>query len=196
VKLITPSDARRFGLSKYFTGKPCKHGHIAERNIRSGTCVVCTAAFGAATNAARIKALAEAQPKPRMKSQKPPKHESPQAARRVYYKTRIAKDPKHSMNNRIRSLIASSLRIKGYRKPVKTEGILGCTLTEFRAHIERQFLPKMNWENRHLWEIDHIVPMGSAASEDVAVALNHFTNLRPMWTADNRKKGDCITHLL
>ncbi len=30
------------GLSKYFTGKPCKHGHVAER-WADGHCVVCHA---------------------------------------------------------------------------------------------------------------------------------------------------------
>jgi hypothetical protein len=26
------------GLKRYFTGEPCKRGHIAERNVRSGLC--------------------------------------------------------------------------------------------------------------------------------------------------------------
>jgi hypothetical protein len=29
------------GLTRYFTGKPCKHGHTAERMIRNGACVEC-----------------------------------------------------------------------------------------------------------------------------------------------------------
>jgi hypothetical protein len=29
------------GLKHYFTGKPCKHGHIAERVARSGRCLEC-----------------------------------------------------------------------------------------------------------------------------------------------------------
>ena len=29
------------GLTKYFTGKPCKHGHIADRYTTTGTCSEC-----------------------------------------------------------------------------------------------------------------------------------------------------------
>ncbi len=29
------------GKTRYYTGKPCKHGHIAERQTSNGTCVVC-----------------------------------------------------------------------------------------------------------------------------------------------------------
>lgn len=29
------------GLDRYFTGKPCKHGHVAERRTNRGTCLDC-----------------------------------------------------------------------------------------------------------------------------------------------------------
>ena len=35
--------AREKGLKRYFTGKPCKNGHIAERKVVNGTCVTCSA---------------------------------------------------------------------------------------------------------------------------------------------------------
>ena len=31
--LITRADAKALGLKRYFTGKPCKHGHVAERTM-------------------------------------------------------------------------------------------------------------------------------------------------------------------
>lgn len=34
------AQAKELGLSRYFTGKPCKHGHVAERRIE-GKCVEC-----------------------------------------------------------------------------------------------------------------------------------------------------------
>lgn len=33
--------ATALGLARYFTGKPCKHAHIAERRTDSGACVIC-----------------------------------------------------------------------------------------------------------------------------------------------------------
>ena len=38
---ITRKFAKLSGLTKYFTGKPCKHGHISERNTANGCCLTC-----------------------------------------------------------------------------------------------------------------------------------------------------------
>lgn len=40
-ELISRSEARARGLSKYFTGEPCKRGHVSERYV-GGCCVVCS----------------------------------------------------------------------------------------------------------------------------------------------------------
>jgi hypothetical protein len=40
VELITRAEAKRRGLKRYYTGKPCKHGHVAERHVE-GNCMEC-----------------------------------------------------------------------------------------------------------------------------------------------------------
>lgn len=35
--------AREKGLKRYFTGKPCRNGHISERKVANKTCVTCSA---------------------------------------------------------------------------------------------------------------------------------------------------------
>lgn len=35
------SEARRLGLGRYFTGQPCKRGHVSERYASGATCVAC-----------------------------------------------------------------------------------------------------------------------------------------------------------
>lgn len=42
--VIDRQTAKAQGKSKYFTGKPCKHRHVAERYVFNWTCVVCHAA--------------------------------------------------------------------------------------------------------------------------------------------------------
>lgn len=37
------SEAKRVGAAHYFTGKPCKNGHVAKRTARNGVCVACMA---------------------------------------------------------------------------------------------------------------------------------------------------------
>ena len=39
--MITRKEAKEQGLKKYFTGKPCKHGHISERRVDSRGCIAC-----------------------------------------------------------------------------------------------------------------------------------------------------------
>lgn len=41
MKIISRSEAKASSLKKYFTGKPCKHGHISERRVSTGSCISC-----------------------------------------------------------------------------------------------------------------------------------------------------------
>ncbi|BDI37384.1 MULTISPECIES: hypothetical protein [unclassified Escherichia] len=42
MEIITRIDAAKRGLKRYYTGKPCKHGHDSERWVYNGHCVECT----------------------------------------------------------------------------------------------------------------------------------------------------------
>ena len=39
--IVARKDAKALGLKRYFTGKPCKHGHISERHVSDGGCLRC-----------------------------------------------------------------------------------------------------------------------------------------------------------
>lgn len=41
MNLITKQEAKEKGLIFYFTGKPCKHGHISQRLVKGGSCKEC-----------------------------------------------------------------------------------------------------------------------------------------------------------
>lgn len=105
-------------------------------------------------------------------------------------------NPLFAMMLRIRSSLGTSFRRLGYTKRSRTYEILGCEWSEFKTHIEKQFIEGMTWENRSEWHIDHITPVATATTEEEVIALNHFTNLRPMWAKDNIKKSAHITHLI
>jgi hypothetical protein len=40
-KVISMQQAAKRGLTRYFTGKPCKNGHVAERLVSNGNCIEC-----------------------------------------------------------------------------------------------------------------------------------------------------------
>jgi hypothetical protein len=41
MQIISRVEAKAKGLHFYFTGKPCKHGHVAKRQVLNATCVEC-----------------------------------------------------------------------------------------------------------------------------------------------------------
>ena len=93
------------------------------------------------------------------------------------------------MKLRIADLVRKSIKSKGFVKSSRTKQILGCDHETFIKHIESQFKDGMSWDNRSEWHIDHKIPMASAKAEGEVLALNHYTNLQPLWAMDNIKKG-------
>ncbi len=103
-------------------------------------------------------------------------------------------DPVYRLRCNIRSMITNALKKKQGIKSKKTQEMLGCTFIELRCHIESQFEDWMNWDNygkyngeyNYGWDIDHIIPLSTAETEDDVIRLNHFTNLRPLCSKVNR----------
>lgn len=100
------------------------------------------------------------------------------------------KNPIFRLRRSMSTLIRNSFKFSKSKKKSKTADILGCSIEQFKAHIESQFQPGMSWDNRHLWHIDHIMPVSMAKTYDEVVRLNHYKNLRPMWAEENISKSD------
>lgn len=46
--VVSRAKAKAAGLTRYFTGKPCKHGHVCERFVSNKHCVACDQTWRAA----------------------------------------------------------------------------------------------------------------------------------------------------
>ena len=96
--------------------------------------------------------------------------------------------------NRIK--MSMRTRVSSYCKKIqvdknfKTMDALGCTSQEFKQHLESKFTQGMSWENYPKWHVDHIKPISLASTEQEAIELSHYTNLQPLWAADNLSKGN------
>ncbi len=109
---------------------------------------------------------------------------------------RRASDPIYALARRVGDLLRARLRAGGFTKKSRSHEILGCDWPSFKLHIERQFTKGMSWDRMDEIHIDHITPISTAQTEIEVLALNHFTNLRPMWASENMSKHNKLTHLI
>lgn len=113
---------------------------------------------------------------------------------REYYKNKIKLDIKFKVKENVRKLIQKSFKANSFKKETKTQDILGCTPEQFKQHLEKQFQPWMTWDNYGLyngqaeygWDIDHIIPLKTAKTVEDIIRLNHYTNLQPLCSYQNR----------
>ena len=108
----------------------------------------------------------------------------------AYTKQRLKNDPYFRMIHNLRSRLRSA--IKNLKKSNSTEKLTGCALSDLRDYLASKFSPSMTWDNYGEWEIDHIRPCASfdLSQPDQQRQCFHFTNLQPLWKADNRAKSD------
>ena len=111
--------------------------------------------------------------------------------RNELHKQRYLNDTLYKFDKCVRALVYGSLRGK---KLNKTEIYLGCSIEELKKYLESKFQQGMTWDNygRGGWHIDHIIPSSSAIDIESLIKLQHYTNLQPLWEADNLRKGSKI----
>lgn len=205
MKKITRNEARNAGFLYYFTGKPCSNGHTSERYVSTCACVSCNSSrsdqkkdWYRKNKEKVIKRVSEHYQKNRQEKIAYQCDYQKRNLKKIqnHRKRRMKSDPVYAIKERVRCLIKESVRKSSARKYTKTAEILGCSVVELREHIERQFLRGMSWENMGEWHIDHIVPISSASSEEEVIALNHHTNLRPLWARENLRKSNKMEFLI
>lgn len=90
-------------------------------------------------------------------------------------------------------IISLTKRARTYKQNTLLE-VIGCSLQELKAHIEKQFTHEMSWE-KHNFHIDHVIP---CALFDLTLAEQqrscfHYSNLRPLNGIENQNKAVSLT---
>jgi hypothetical protein len=157
-------DAKKMQIPFYFTGKPCKRGHIAKRITCSKNCSACHHEDCRST--------------------------ANKVQRARYVKKRRADDLNFKLAANLRSRLYRNIQVNRGGSAVRD---LGCSIADLRKYIEEKFQPGMAWDNWSVtgWHLDHIKPLSSFNLSDPleASAACHYTNLQPLWAADNIRKG-------
>lgn len=214
MEVISRKDAKTQGLARYFTGKPCKRGHVAKRFTSCAICVECNKEntkewrennsqyeqtykqenrerilLAARNNAVKWRLNNKEKHNQYSKKWAQENKSKRDEWRRKSEKKRLSSDIMYALSRRTRHRIAEAFRRQGFKKSGQTHQLVGCDWDLLKRHIENQFLDGMSWENRNKWHIDHIIPLASAKTEEDIVRLCHYTNLQPLWAQDNLKKG-------
>jgi len=123
--------------------------------------------------------------------------------KKTYYKSNKSKINQYynkKKNTDIQFKLCTTLRsrlrlaLKNNQKVGSAVSDLGCSIDELKSYLESKFQPGMTWDNWALdgWHIDHIKPLVSFDLTDRKQLLEacHYTNLQPLWAADNLSKSD------
>lgn len=211
LQILSRKDAVAKGIKHYFTGKPCKRGHVAKRLVSTCVCVFCAYESQQNTETVERKAKHYQNNKQQYLGRAKKRYEENKQVmieRACNYqkanlgkiieqrKSRMANDDLYAIKERVRCLIKESIKKMNFSKNSKTSEILGCSKDDFKTHVEKQFLNGMTWKNRNEWHLDHIVPISTAKTQEDIIRLNHFTNLRPLWSKENLSKSNKQIFLL
>lgn len=120
--------------------------------------------------------------------------------RKKWYKDYYNRVEKNNIQIVIRSRLSkklgTALKYKGLKKTLYTMELLGCDIEFFIKYIEKQFLPGMTWKNYGFygWHMDHIIPCAwfDLTNIEEQKKCFHYTNIQPMWGADNSSKQDKV----
>lgn len=182
--VVSKEDAINKGLNKYFTGLPCKYGHVAERYVTSRSCVECAVNREQEYNPERARVYAKA----RYENYKT----AINSAKNDYFKRRLKTDKNFKALKSCRAMLRRTLLLSGGEKKERTHTILKYSSQDLCQSIESKFLEGMSWSNYgDVWHIDHGTPitryikMGITSPE----VINHLDNLIPMFSQHNRIKS-------
>lgn len=196
IEIISRKEAKERGLKRYFTGKPCKYGHVAERRVH-GECCECRSEYRK-QNKDKIyrqnKDYLKDYLKEYRKQNKEKIAEREKEYRRKNKNKKARQNKEHRKQNPAPYFLRKSLERmfgnwKGGRK--KMEKLHGYTFEQLVARIEFQFKDGMSWENRSEWHIDHRKPISRFLEQGITdpKIVNALSNLQPIWASENLSKG-------
>lgn len=118
--------------------------------------------------------------------------EAHRAQQRAYLNNRLKTDHEFRLKHYLKSRVREAIHGAGTQKAAKTMELLGCSMLDFRAHLQSQFTPEMTWDNYgSYWHVDHKRPLASfdLTNPEEQKAAFHYTNCQPLEGSENIRKG-------
>jgi len=190
--IITLKEAREQGLSRYFTGVPCKHGHLCERDVGSRVFIQCrrekfTKWQKTEHGRAYKKAIYKADPvyhRAFTKRWQAKNTDKKRAYSEQYYSNPINRERRHFMHQKWAARNLDYYRAKDAQRRAQKQNATPwwADLDAIRA-IYAEML-RLNKETGIAHHVDHIVPLVSKK----VCGLHVSWNLRIVTATENMKK--------
>lgn len=121
------------------------------------------------------------------------------AKRKEAHHKRKKVDENYNIKRRLRTRLRHITRLTGTPKFMSATSLVGCSFSDLKAHIERQFTKGMTWNKLNLGEIhiDHIIPCASFDLTKLSQQKKCFrySNLQPLWRLHNLSKGAKLNYV-
>lgn len=102
-----------------------------------------------------------------------------------WYKRKRKEDISFAISSRFKARLNQAIK----NKKGRSLDFLGCSWDDFLKYLESKFQSGMTWENRDLWDIDHIIPVSYFRKMNLDMKICfHYLNLQPLWKEENRWK--------
>ena len=121
------------------------------------------------------------------------------ARRKALHDEKQATDVQYRLRRALRARLKQAIKKNAIGGSAVRD--LGCAIGSLRAYLEAQFETGMTWKNfgrlsadGSTWQIDHFHPLSSfdLVDDHQRRLACHYSNLRPLWALDNRRKGNKI----
>ncbi len=204
------SEAKRLGLTSYFTGEACENGHIDRRYTNTGICYSCKRIQAKRDYSRHAERIIETNKKSNKKNRQTRNKASREWVRKntikrleilaryrnknrnnirkqgIQYQHRRRLNPEYRLSRAISKALWAWL--KGSKAFRHWEEIVNFTVSDLREHLESKFRDGMTWENYgSYWHVDHVKPLSLCTSTEEAWTLS---NLQPLTKFENLSKNN------
>lgn len=109
-----------------------------------------------------------------------------------YMRKRRRTDFNFRLKSTLQSRLWHAIKAQAATKVDKTLALTGLPISKLKEYLAEKFTTGMAWDNYGEWHIDHIRPCSSFDLTDPEQQKQcfHYTNLQPLWAADNIRKHD------
>lgn len=167
--IVTRTQAKQQGLTTYFTGKPCKHGHISVRRTGNGQCSECN----------RLDLQNRDKSKKSLKAKA--YYESHKQERVEYTRLYRERNPE-LVKETLKRYRKNNAKLRNSQNAKRRASKLERTPAWSESELIRQFY--LNCPEGH--HVDHEVPLNG----EFVCGLHVIANLQYLMAEDNLKKGN------